>query len=291
MSEPINHHYLPVFYLRGWCGADGRLIRFHKPHTTLIASPIAPRATAYEPFLYSLEGCPEPLRQDIEKRYFSALVDKPASLGIKVLISREKEKLTPELRTAWTRFLMAMRLRTPEMVKKISEVALRHLEDNLARDPEGYSAIRKAHDPPTAIEWMQKHSAPILENIGKLFLPGLIENEKIGNALINMKWATVDLSTSKHDLLTSDRPYIQTVGLSDQACVIGLPLTPRLLFVATHHDERRQEMLAHGMTRIAGAVNSHVVSQAVRHVYGASSSQLRFIEKRVGLHTPKEPLS
>jgi hypothetical protein len=291
MSEPVNHHYLPIFYLRQWCAASGKLIRFHKPYNKVIASAISPRSTGYEPFLYSLEGCPAQIQQDIEKRFFSAIVDDPAARAMKILIDRQKEKLTPELRTAWTRFLMAVRVRTPEMVKKIAEVALKHLEENLARSPEEYIALRKADDPPTAMEWMRKRSASILDNIGKLFLPGLIENEKIGDALINMKWATVDLSTSEHDLLTSDRPYIQTLGLPDEKCVIGLPLTPRLLFVATHYDGRRREMLAHGMTRIAKAVNSHVASQAVRHVYGASCSQMRFVERRFGLHPRKEPLS
>lgn len=223
MSEPINHHYLPVFYLRHWCDTSGRLIRFHRPYTKVVASEISPRATAYEPFLYSLEGFPEQIKQDIEKQFFSAIVDEPASRTMKVLIDRDKAKLTPELRTAWGRFLMAIRLRTPEMLDKIAEVGLINLKENLACDPEGYQANKRATDPPTAIEWLQKHRPEILDNIGKLFLPRLIESEKIGDMLINMRWATLDLSTSQYNLLTSDRPYIQTVGLTERQCVLRFP--------------------------------------------------------------------
>ena len=49
-------------------------------------------------------------------------------------------------------------------------------------------------------------------------------------------------------------------------------------------------MLAYGTTRIARAVNSHVVSQAARHVYGASRSQMLFVERRLGRYPPKELL-
>ena len=33
MNDPIKHHYSPQFYLRQWAGADGRLFRYHRPHS------------------------------------------------------------------------------------------------------------------------------------------------------------------------------------------------------------------------------------------------------------------
>jgi hypothetical protein len=34
MSEPIRHHYVPVFYLRQWCDATGKIIRYYRPSQT-----------------------------------------------------------------------------------------------------------------------------------------------------------------------------------------------------------------------------------------------------------------
>jgi hypothetical protein len=52
MNEPINHHYVPVFYLSRWEGTDGCLCRFSRPYGHKVkAKRVAPegnslRATA-----------------------------------------------------------------------------------------------------------------------------------------------------------------------------------------------------------------------------------------------------
>jgi hypothetical protein len=43
------------------------------------ASPIAPKNTGYERFLYSLEGYPEHEQHVIEREFFARVVDEPAS--------------------------------------------------------------------------------------------------------------------------------------------------------------------------------------------------------------------
>jgi hypothetical protein len=57
MSEPIDHHHQPIFYLKGWCRPDGKVIRYSRPNGREVkSSPITPKNTGYEPRLYSLEG-------------------------------------------------------------------------------------------------------------------------------------------------------------------------------------------------------------------------------------------
>ena len=63
MSRPTNHHYLPVFYLRQWCNANGKVVRYHRPYKDVIASPIAPDNTGCEPGLYTLHGYPPEKRR------------------------------------------------------------------------------------------------------------------------------------------------------------------------------------------------------------------------------------
>ncbi|MGH9807295.1 MAG: DUF4238 domain-containing protein, partial [Terriglobia bacterium] len=239
--------------------------------------------------LYSLDGYPPEYRQAIEKQFMGPIVDEPASRALDVLLERNLEKLTPELRSAWTRFLMATRVRNPEAVAELTVEARRRAERALLADPDQYLSVKRPHDPATLLEWAQKHAAPRIENAGKFVLTQIAQNEKIGNAIIGMRWATLDFSASDIDLLTSDRPLIMTHGLGDQRCVISFPLSPRLAFFATYDPKQEQRILRHTITQIAKSLNQSVVGQAHRHVYGASRSHLRFVENRLRRQSSSAP--
>ena len=94
MSNPINHHYLPVFYLRQWCSANRKVVRNHRPYKDVVASPIAPDKTGYEPFLYTLLGYPPGKEQVIETEFMGPHVDEPASRAWKILIARDRSTMT-----------------------------------------------------------------------------------------------------------------------------------------------------------------------------------------------------
>jgi hypothetical protein len=89
------------------------------------------------------------------------------------------------------------------------------------------------------------------------------------------------LDRSNLTLLTSDRPYIRIHGLKDPHCVIVLPLSPRLAFVATHSIEVQQALLRQGTRQLVKSINARLVAQAVKHVYGTDNSHLRFVENRL----------
>lgn len=72
VSHPINHHYLPVFYLRQWCDANGKVVHYYRPYKDIVASPIAPDNTGYEPRLYTLHGYPPEEAQVIETEFMGA---------------------------------------------------------------------------------------------------------------------------------------------------------------------------------------------------------------------------
>lgn len=94
------------------------------------------------------------------------------------------------------------------------------LDGSATGKPEEYEAAKSAGYPATLLEWVQEHAAPLLYNIGKM-LPKVVENQKIGDAIIRMKWSSFDVSSASHTLLTSDRPFVMTHGLADTRCVIG----------------------------------------------------------------------
>jgi Protein of unknown function (DUF4238) len=207
MSNPINHHYLPVFYLRQWSNTNGKVVRYHRPYKDVVTSPITPDNTGYEPGLYTLLGYPPEDAQAIETVFMGPRVDEPASRALKILISHDCSGMADEMREWWTRFLMSMILRDPHSLKERSILARNLLKDTPLIDPE-YQRLRKNTDPPNAYEWVQKEHPRYFENIGKLFMTRLIINEKIGDHIINMRWGRIDLSASAVTLLTGDRPPV-----------------------------------------------------------------------------------
>src|SRR5215469_10644935 len=143
MSHPIDHHFLPVFYLCRWCNAKCKVIRYYRPYKDVVASPIAPRNTGYEPGLYTLFGYPPEQAQMIETEFMGPHIDTPASSALKILLARDSSRMTEDVRVSWTRFLIAMRFRDPHSVAELGTQAANLLKDD---DPY-YQTFKKEVDP------------------------------------------------------------------------------------------------------------------------------------------------
>ena len=280
MNEPKDHHFSPVFYLKGWCNSALKVMEYSRPYREVKVQPKPPTATGFKSFLYSLEGVPEAEKQVIEKHYMSKMVDNPAAHALQILINRDKAGLTGSVRSDWTRFLIASLYRRPEAVNKVIEVFKSVMQKNLNANPDSYKNL-KEDDPPTPFEWIQKNQPHFVSNAGKIALMDGIENEQIGNTIINMSWSVLDLQNSNYDLLTSDAPTIRTKGLGDTNCLIVMPLNPSLLFVAAHDKKVEASFLHQDATKIAVWMNNNVVRAAEKYVYGRSDRHLRFIENRL----------
>lgn len=281
-QDPIDHHYLPIFYLSRWQGPKEQVVRYYRPHDRVIASAISPSNTAFEPRLYTLEGFPEEMQQAIEREYMAPVVDNYAADALEILITRNSAALTAKVREAWTRFLLSLQLRDPQSLIEIQKSSLDVLRMNMSKPDAEYDAIKRACDPATPYEYVEKYAPQLLQNIGKTFLPKLIDHEKIGTHIMRMYWWTIDLSHSKVDLLTADRPVLRYEGLAHHNCLITLPLSPSLLFVAANRSDIVGQILRqHTLTDIAKKANRDVVARASMHVYGKTAAHLQFVEKRL----------
>ena len=56
VAKQPKHHYIPVFYLRQWTGADGRLCEFSKPYDRVKPRRVNPDGTAYVRGLNTVPG-------------------------------------------------------------------------------------------------------------------------------------------------------------------------------------------------------------------------------------------
>lgn len=281
MSEPDKHHYLPVFYLSQWAGSDGKVMRYHRPVAKVVAHPIAPRSTGFERGLYRLDGYAPDQRNAIEKSFMAPVVDDPAAQALRVLIERDHAKMTPEMRRAWTRFIMSLHVRHPARVDQISREASAGLKQSLLANPEEYDAVRSAGDAPTLLEWVEQNAPVVLDNFGKQLLPGIITHAATGDALIKMRWWTVGIDDATPDLLTSDRPLYMSHGVADPACFVALPIAPRFIFCATRDEAAFQRVMARGIVPVVKSLNELLVRQAEQYVYAAHRRHMRFVENRL----------
>ena len=290
MTEPIKHHFSPVFYLRGWCdSATGQLIQYSRPYRDVIAEPRSPKATGFEPFLYTMNGVPEHQKQTIEKDYMAAKVDDPAARALRVLLGTNTSALTEELRAAWTRFMLAALHRWPAAVAEIGDTFRGVLRQNLIADT-SYETTREEDDPATAYEWLEKHHPHLIDDAAKEMVVRATENDRIGNIIINMQWSTLDMSASRHELLTGDMPYLRYYGLKDPRCTILFPLTPTKLFIATHDRKAEHNINRRDKTEVVRSVNDEVARIAERFVYGRTTGHLRFVANRLGRRPPSRLL-
>src|SRR5262245_61693076 len=87
MSQPRDHHFIPVFYLKQWANVDGKLIEYSRPYDgRLVSKPVGPRATGFQRDLYAFQDCPPEVAQYLES-VFLKRADAQASGALAKLLA------------------------------------------------------------------------------------------------------------------------------------------------------------------------------------------------------------
>lgn len=281
-NEPNKHHYLPVFYLERWTGDDGRLFRYYRPHCDAVASPITPLNTGFEDGLYTLDGAAPGQRQVVETQFMAPGVDSPAAVALEKMITGGPPSLTGDERVEFTRFVLSLEYRGPQALKEMETLAGDIVRQNLdVADDEEYRALRKPGDPETLHEWALTNVPEMLANAHKRWLPGIIDNAEVGQHVVNMPWAVINVSGSKHTLLTADRPLYRELGLDNPQAIWALPLSPTYLFAAANTEQTLRSLVAAKPEGVVRFMNDALVRYAVRYVYGDSPRHLAFVGRRL----------
>jgi Protein of unknown function (DUF4238) len=279
LNQPINHHYLPIFYLKQWCDGDGKVVRYYRPYREVVASTIIPENTGYEPNLYALGGFPADLRASIEASYMGPVIDAKASDALKLLLAGRLTTMNDANKRAWARFLASLALRNPETLAAVNAEMRQLLIAQLCAKPDAQEAYRTSSDPRDIGAWFEDQYPAILERAGTLQLPLFIT--ELSKPFHEMLWSLCDLSTSPTSLLTSDRPLFGQHGSGDPRYIVALPLSPRFLFVAANANESIQELASQPPDTVISMINRQLVTQAATHVYGSTKSHLAVIERHL----------
>jgi hypothetical protein len=215
MSKEGKHHYIPVFYLKQWAGADGLLCEYSRPYKHVKARRVHPDATGYIHGLYALPDVPPERAQAIESGLMQS-VDSWAAKALILLLQAGATTGKMESRPGlgWSRFLYSLMSRTPEhlalMKKKLREVGPEVLK-NIRED---YLRLRTPDDPETFEEYKAQVATKPIDVPAARVLPYVINSKRMAKEITSMVWMTRTLLNAKRSLLTSDRPIVMTNGLA-----------------------------------------------------------------------------
>jgi hypothetical protein len=120
MRKGQKHHYIPIFYLKQWTGADRRLCEYSRPYDIIKARRCFPSQTGFQYVLYTLSTYPDTVADIVERKLLQA-TDDWASRALRLLLDNNIGALDANLRSGWARFIISLMRRTPEAVKDLAD--------------------------------------------------------------------------------------------------------------------------------------------------------------------------
>ena len=280
----MKHHYVPQFLLRAWTegASDGRLVEFRTDLKGMPSKRKAPAATAFGDGLYAATGTLAPTidRDAVETQLLQRVDDDAAKVRNRLLTAKVKS-LTSAERSAWTRFLMAMRTRQPKMISRFREVGTEEIRRTLAQGPEEYAALRNDEDPGNFEDWVNANFPGMIENFGLKVFGSLVDSELIGNKMIRLNWMRWTFGDVRHELLLSDNPVVFVGGIDAPDLMVAVPLSPSAAFFAVRNGDLTERLRRADPDELVRRLNESVVGQATARVYARSERPRRFVEKLV----------
>jgi hypothetical protein len=282
MSEPIDHHYLAVFYLSRWARADGRVCRYSRPSGTQVkAKWVVPKGTGFEPRLYETRGLPPEHAQSMEKDFMTKL-DSNAAKALALLESGSPQKdWSPGLRTGWSQFVLTQMLRAPEDIAQLRSSIGEALGKAMSELEKIYAAQRSEGDPPTLLAQLEQKNPGQEDKFALSVAQNLMNHSDICRLFDDMHWLVLDVPETGFSLLTSDRPIWMTATLTEDDAFMMMPIGPRKLFTAAVRPGTQLLLKARRRTDLAKRVNKLVVQHAVKYVYGETDGMLPFVQKHM----------
>ncbi len=288
MNAPVDHHFIPAFFLAQWADGAGKLVEYTIKHGKLIAKAVGPKATGYEPYLYSFPGLPPDAAQFIESVFFD-YADRVAAAALRNQLSATPAPWTTELISGWSRFVIALHLRHPDAMPEL-RAAAKSVWDGSGQEYQAqYEAIRKQDYPPTFDEYLAARDPFTATKVIVNMIVKVFDNEMLGRHVNNMTWGVIDVGRSPYRFLLSDRAVVFANLKNDEGSAY-LPISPTKLFVAVNAPDRLRQLRARPLREIVHSSNRFLVGRARRFVWAHDQSQTAFIAKHMSQRMEPTPL-
>jgi hypothetical protein len=289
MNYPIDHHFIPAFFLQQWTDADKKLVEYTIKVGKLIIKRVGPRSTGYETGLYSFPELPPDVAQYLEQVFFD-YADRMAAEALHGQLAGKPKSSSPDLVSAWSRFVVALHLRHPDGMPELRTAAKSIWDSSGKAFQADYEAIKKPEDPSTFDEYLAAKDplTPIKVQVNMIIK--VFDNEKLGRHINNMNWGVIDVSASNHRFLLSDRPVVFANLTSNAEGAVYLPISPTRIFIGTNHIDRLKALSSLSARDLVQNSNRFLVGRARRFVWAQDESQTTFIEKHMSQHMEPTPL-
>jgi hypothetical protein len=117
-----------------------------------------------------------------------------------------------ELRSAWSRFVVALHFRHPDAMPEFRAAAKSVWDGSGAKYQKDYEAIKKPEDPPTFDDYLATRDPLAGNKMHVNLIIKIFDNDILGEHLNNMHWSVLDVSGSNHRFLLSCRSDCSRVG-------------------------------------------------------------------------------
>lgn len=283
MATHVQQHYVPEFLLRQWhSGGDKKLTQYQWLRGELRADRFTAKAVAKEPHLYSQRKNEVAPDVGLERDFLGPHIDEPAALVHKKLLVEGHENLNDQERYEWSRFLLSLLVRTPEMIEFMHQTGRHLMETAMNKRPDGLMHIRQGEPESSLKEWAKKNRQHILDDVGVRTLPAVLTSPELNHAILSGTWSTVSLKDSNVDALIADNPVVY-LGDIGKGFSFMLPISPKVTFVVTSSPRDTEKALALRRTGLTKAINRGLVKNARKYVYATGPGH----EVLIGKHLRK----
>ena len=139
-----KHHYIRVFYSKGWAGPDGRLCEFSRPYDVVKPKRVHPDGTGYVRGLYTVPRNEPIVAEFIEKEFFR-ITDLKASDVLRMLRTGQPIEWNSDNRSAWSRFIISLMIRSPDYVARMAAEVVGFFDPTSTDLNDKYRRIQAAH--------------------------------------------------------------------------------------------------------------------------------------------------
>ncbi|HEX4159496.1 MAG TPA: DUF4238 domain-containing protein [Rhizomicrobium sp.] len=273
----MRHHYIPIFYLSQWAGADGKICQFSRPHDRVVPNRKHPSGTGWEDDSYAMPGVPPRLQQFLEE-VFLKQADQEANDALQCMLAGGGG-LTARLRSGWSRFIMSLLSRTPDRVRQLRAMYADELASRMDRLNSAYDEFHANDEVPPSPEQKAADIQRENELAAGMLLQNVMDLPGVGQHLNNMRWSVFNIPNGRRTLLTSDKPVMLSRGLQYPDAYITLPISPTQLFAAANDQAILNQIQSPAPCDATQQSNLAVTRSASKYVYGDDDYQVNFVEK------------
>lgn len=238
MNNPINHHYIPQFYIKSWQNSKGDVFSYARVRDKVTCQPKSPKSICSQKNLYTLQYEASQSPYIVETDFYSKVVDDPAAKVFHVLLNDSADCLNDEERWSWSRFVISLYSRSPDFVRSLKQEGVNILSEQILKHGWKYDSEIKPRDLEEAAALINMYEPGFAEDNILLHSIVKFDESKHIQSFLGLNWGCINYTSDTYSLITCDAPI--TIDICDRlrnAKTWILPISPNRVFVATENSD------------------------------------------------------